>query len=205
MKELGSLNLDFATSVCFFFETLYASEQAKASDIGYSKGYFSSYYCVDLETFNKWVRVFCPEVWDNNYKKKRKFTQEEARCLFENLGRVTYRKMPPQSRKDLLKELYQDKSLKKSQGYKEISLDLKGRYPDQGMRLNKLPPKIVVEILTEEIENYQNHITEEVDERFRAKIHAVQNTLLKYQRFTDYDREVCRRFLRRWLSKEDIE
>lgn len=201
VKELGSL--DLVLQFALFCELLDASDRVMQEDIVYSKSYFSRYYCVDLETFNKWIQVFCPELWADNYNRKRKFTIAEANFIFESLGRITAKKMPPQDRKELMAEIYKDKAWKKSKRYDEISLDLEDRFPDCTIKLNKLPPKLVFQILKEELEEYDETIPGKKEEYFRTRVHVFQSVFSKFTQLSEHKAEVYRRYIRRSLLAKD--
>jgi hypothetical protein len=202
-KELRSMDLDLPVQFALIWDLLVAANDIKENDIVYSKSYFTRYYCVDLATFNKWIRIFCPDLWSNKYGKKRIFNPEEADYIFSHLGRVTFKKMPPQARKELMKEIYKDSSWKKSRLYEEMALDLEDRFPNQNIRLNKFPPKFIFSVLKEELEDFDDTIPEKQDEFIRSRIHVFQTVLSKYHQLTDLKAEVYRRFMRRWLSAED--
>ena len=200
VKELESIDLNSPTLLFMLFDLIDATSKVSFERIDYSKSYFSRYYCVDLDTFHKWIRVFCPDLWDNEYKRKRKFTRDEANYILEKLGRLSFDKIPPQHRKDLMIEIYKNKSWKKSRQYEEICLELDGRFPDESLKLNKLPPIIMFRILEEEIENYNKTITSNDEWFYRDQIHVFQTVLSKYKRVTMDKEEVYRRYLRRWFS-----
>lgn len=202
-KELEKMNLDFSSSCMIIWELLSSVEDTKMEAIEYSKGYFSRYYCIDLDTFHKWIRVFCPELWDDQYKNKRKFSEKEADYIFSKLGKLHFKKMSPQDRKELMNEIYKDTSWKKSKRYNEIRLELKDRFQDESIKLNKLPPKLVFEILKEENPDFESDIPSKLDEFFRQRIYIFQSILPKYQQLTDHKAEVYRRYIRRWLMAKD--
>ena len=201
VNELRSMN----PTILFLFvgDFLARIDETNQEDIIYSKSDFARYYCIDLETFHKWIRAFCPEVWNDRYRQKRKFTNDEANYIFEKLGRVNFKSMPPQSRKELMDEIYKDKSWKKSRRYEEIYLDFEERFPDEVIKINKLPPKLVFQILKEELDGFDDAITNPQDEFFRKRIHVIQSVVSKYQQLSDHRAEVYRRLFRRWLMAKD--
>ena len=202
-KELQKMNLDFASSCMMIWELLSAVEDTKIEVVEYSKSYFARYYCVDLDTFHRWIQVFCPELWGNQYKTKRKFTIKEADYIFDKLGKLNFKQMPPQDRKELMNAIYKDTSWKKSRRYEEICLELEDRFPNENVKLNKIPPFLAYEILKEENPDFKSDIPSKLDEFFRQRIHVIQSIFPKYQQLTDHKVEVYRRYIRRWLSAKD--
>lgn len=200
-KKLESINL--AILIMFIWDLLNGIDKGTQDDIVHSKSFFAFYYCIDLDTFHKWIRVYCPEIWNDYYHQKRKFTNDEANYIFEKLGRVNFKNMPPQSRKELMNEIYKDKSWKDSRRYQEMCFELKDRFPQKDIKFNKIPPKIIFEILKEEIEKFDGVVTKGQDELFKARIHVFQSVFSKYQRLSDHKEEVYRRYLRRWFSAEE--
>lgn len=203
MKEMRSLNLDLVFQFALIFDLLAATDVTAEEDVIYSKSFFSRYYCIDLDTLHKWIKYFCPEIWNSGYKQKRKFTTEEANYIFSHLGKVAFKKMPPKDRKELMDEIYKDTSWKKSKKYEEIHEELEGRFPDEQIKLNKLPPKLVLQILKEEFNGYDDTITKMEDEFFKKRIHIFQSVVSKYQQLSDPKKEVYKRYFRRWLTTKN--
>ena len=197
------MDLDLPIQIALICDLMIATEKNNEEDIVYSKAYFARYYCIDLETFHKWIRLFCPEIWSSDYKKKRKFTKAEADHILGQLGRVSFKKIPPQDRNELMQEIYRDKSWKKSRCYEELALELENRFPNESLKLNKIPPKLTFQIMKEELEGYDDTIPYKHDEFFRSRVHILQSVLTKYQQLRDQKAEVYRRYIRRFLSKEE--
>lgn len=200
LKKYESIDLDFSSLLFFIVELVIASSEVKSTDINYSKSYFSAYYGIDLETFHKWIRVFCPDLWDNEYKRKRKFSLAEANYIFENLGRLSFDKLTPQSRKELMNEIYKGLPWKKSKCYRNIQLDLEDRFPEEGVKLNKMPPKFIFEILAEEKEEFDKNISSDKTEFYESQIQVLYRILTKYSNISDHKKEVHRRYFKIMLA-----
>lgn len=199
-KEFQSMGLDCVTLLFMILDLIDASSKTTSSKIKYSKSYFSRYYGVDLETFHKWIKVFCPDLWNEDYKKKRRFTDDEAKYIIENLGSLSFDKIPSQYRKELMDKLYEDKSWRKSRRYHELCFELEDFFPNEHIKLNKLPPKLIFGILEDEPKQYDKNISDDDDKFYRSQIFVFQSVLPKYQTLSTHKKEVYRRLLRRWFS-----
>lgn len=199
-SDLKSMNLEVWLSVMMVCEMLTLNDDAQKAEIQYSKKYFTSYYCITGETLNKWVRIFCPNLWKDDYRTKRNLTDEEANYIFESLGRVTFHNMPPQTRKELMKEIYSEVKWKKSKKYNELQGEISDLFEMKQIRLHKIPPKYIRLILAEEIENYQSDISSDEGLSHQVKVFKFTSICAKYSNLSEHQIEVRRRYLRRWLT-----
>lgn len=186
-----------------FIELLEAFDKTTKESVVYSKSYFSRYYGISLETFNKWIMVFCPDIWEQNYKGIKKFTNQQAEDIFEVLGMINSKKFPPSFHCDLMKELYKGKGWEKSRCYQEFYFELDKRLPNNTIKLNKIPPKLAIQII-KEAGNSDLTFNDDQDEFFKLRMHALHTVISKYKSLNEHQFEVRRRWLRRWFSK-DIE
>ncbi|MEX1190434.1 MAG: hypothetical protein WEA99_00580 [Brumimicrobium sp.] len=196
LKEFESIDLDFSTFLFLIFDLVVASSEVRPTDINHSKSYFARYYGIDLETFHKWIRIFCPDLWNEEYKRKRKFSKEEANYILEKLGHLSFDKIPPQDHKALMNEIYKGTQWKKSRRYQEIALELEDRFPNESIKINKIPPKIIFEILEEEKEGYNSEVSVSEAEHYGSQIQALYTVLLKYNEMTSHQKAVLKRYLR---------
>jgi hypothetical protein len=184
-----------------FIELLEAFDKTTKESVVYSKSYFSRYYGISLETFNKWIMVFCPDIWEQNYKGIKKFTNQQAEDIFDKLGMVNSKKFPPSFHNDLMKEIYKKKKWKKSKCYYELSLDISNSFPGKEFNLNRIPPKLAIQIIIE-AGNSDLTFNDDQDEFFKLRMHALHTVFSKYKSLNEHQFEVRMRYLRRWFSKD---
>jgi hypothetical protein len=191
--------MDIAKQLMLIFEMLGSTDDTSTSSVEYTKSYFVHYYAVSLETFNKWVEFFCPRIFNEEYKRKKKFTQEEAEYIFENLGKVNPKWFPPRFHQDLMNDIYEGQNWKKSKCYEELNIDLSNRFPGRNFRLNRIPPKLATQIIQE-----AGKVVPKLDidqhEYYATKLSTFQKTISKYNQLTEHEMEVRRRDLRRLFS-----
>lgn len=184
----------------FFIEFFEEIDKTTKESVVYSKSYFARYYEVSLETFNKWIMIFCPNIWDQNYKGIKKFTVEQVEYIFDKLGTVNSKKFPPSFHCDIMKELYKGKGWKKSKCYYELSLEISNRFPGKEFNLNRIPPKLAIQII-KELGNSDLTFNDDQDEFFKVRMHALNTVISKYKLLTEHQIEVRMRYLRRCFSK----
>lgn len=199
-KQWKKLDLDLPM-ICFFvWDMIEASDRSNRVEIIYNKQFFADYYCVDIDTFHKWIRAFCPKLWNEAYKKKRMFSQDEVSYIYERLGKETFKNIRPRNRKQLMDYIFKDRNWKKSRRYQELAFELEDYFPS-GIQINNLPPKLVFEILTEEIEDFRDESDEERIAYYERQNYKLSKIFLKYQIMTEHEKNVRLRWLRKWLSK----
>lgn len=196
-KELSKM--DFAMQLMFIFDMVDSNDDTQMDFDDYTKSYFSRYYAVDLETFNKWVEFFCPLIFNQEYKRKKKFTKEEAEYIFENLGKVNSKWFPPSFHHDLMHHIYEGKKWRRSKCYEELNIDLSNRFPGRNFKLNRIPPKLAMQIIQEAGKDVPN-INNDNHQYYANRLSVVHKMLSKYNKFTEHGIELRRRYLRRWFS-----
>lgn len=161
----------------------------------YSKKYFVRYYGVDLETFNKWIEIFCPNIWKDNYSKKKKFLPEEAVVIYNRLGKFVSNAEVPRNHLEISQFIFENENWKKSKMYNEKKCDIDELL--EGNRLNILPPKIVNALIEEEVEEMKGSFKEDkYTDRFNRLNHIIES----YKVFSDYDIEVRMRWIRIYFN-----
>lgn len=188
--------MDLADFLWFIFSMPDDSGQNAKRIEKYSKKFFVTYYGVDAETLAKWIQIFCPEFYDE-YKRKRNFSNEEADIIFSTLGSFPSELEHLTNRSNMTKLLFSHNSWKKSRRYQELALDLEERIP--GMRLNKLPPKIIFEILAEEIEgnDFDPSIRNEWQE---VRIFNVLKSIADTKHVSEKDKAIRKRWMSIFLN-----
>ncbi len=196
------VEMGFEKSLMFFFEVFNKVSEIPHEPAKYSKSYFANYYGVDLTTFNKWVQLLCLKIWKDNYKSKRIFSKEEAETLFSSLGEIKMNGLPPIYHYQLMELLFKGRDWKKSHCYEKLSIMYRINNSNKELKLNKLPPKLILEVL-KEFENSDEISDENSNSKrvSRGRWHPLNSLLSKYERLTDHELEVKRRYFRRYFSK----
>ncbi len=163
----------------------------------FSKKYFTLYYDVDLATFNKWIEVFCPEIFADDYKKKRKFSEAQALNIFDQLGVYKLKDRVPRNHKELADLIFKDYPWEKSKRYRELQLDLSEKL--NGIKMNVLPPKIVYEILSEELENFADTLKGRDERKHIERFTALESVVRKYRVLSEWEIQVKIRAFRIWI------
>ena len=196
------VGLEFPIQLLAICDLLFADEEEFRFEAQrFSKKYFTLYYDIDLATFNKWIMVFCPEIWDDNYKKKRKFSEMEAIIIFDRLGVYKTKGKVPRNHKELSDIVFEDSTWEKSKRYRELQFELSEKL--NGIRLNVLPPKIVYEILSEELENYPENFEQRNEREHIKRFSLLEKTVRKYRVLSDWEIQVKLRALRIWFFSND--
>lgn len=149
MNYLEKNGSDIGKMLIYIFELMCRKDHKMPDDVEYSKKFFTRYYFIDAATFNKWIKRYCPELHSKDFKKKRKFTYEEAKLIFEKLGTISSNQILPSTRKELFKEILPAPRGKKSKNYEAISVVFDERIREH-KEFNKLPPIVIKQILFEE-------------------------------------------------------
>lgn len=192
--------LDVVQMIIYLFELMSRKDLKKNEKITYSKKFFTRYYFVNAETFNKWIELFYPELYSDNFKTKRNFTDEEANLIFAKLGTLSNDELLPATRKELISKLPDTGKWKKSKNYKSIQVVL-DEQSNQYDHLNKLPPILIKKILFEETfdPKYQ------VNTRDLKLEKDVQSIILfmeyYFPNYTEWQWTIRRRWLRRFFNK----
>lgn len=192
--------LDVLQMLIYLFELMSKKDLEKVKEVEYSKKFFTKYYLIDAETFNKWMEHFCPELYTVDFKKKRKFTQDEADLIFKRLGTIRNDEILPSSRKELIQNILHDSSDKKSKNYETINevFDEKiGEYKG----FNKLPPIVIKQILFEETRdiNYLDNIRDLKLER--EILMTIKFFEYYFPKYTDWEWEIRKRWVRRFFQQ----
>ncbi|MGV3613265.1 MAG: hypothetical protein ACO1N0_20065 [Fluviicola sp.] len=167
----------------------------------YTKEYFATYYQVDLDTLHKWIKIFCPELWNNRYSKRRKFTFEEAEYIYTRLGMYTFRETLPRNHREVSDFIYSDLNWKSSRKYHELKLELENRFPNYRIQLNILPPKLVSEILSEYMDNYTRNINQKDISFYEQRVNKMHHLLTKHGAMSERQKEIKIRWLKIWFAK----
>lgn len=200
-KEFQKLNVDFGKAMVIISDLLSLSLGKKEhTSINYTKGFFTHYYCIDAETFNKWIMVFCKDLVPG-YKNKRKFNNQEVDYIFENLGYIPSKLEKLVDRKAVLTEIYKNTKWKKSRLYAEFSLELQERFPNLNIKLNKLPPKLMFTILKDELEHFDFIAAENRNLDHEYRLYSIFKFFEKYNSFDEQQWEIRKRSIRRQFNK----
>lgn len=168
----------------------------------FSKKYFcEKYYMIDKDTFNNWLKIWCPEIEIS--KEKRKLSEIEVDIILERLGKVNQSNFNSYNKKELIELLFEGENIKKSCKYEKLNwildnLNLKMNHE----KINCFPPIISNQVI-------QSHFAgnrEKLDEierlgRLREpKIAVLEKTFKKAIKMTekersDWTRVTTRRFL----------
>ena len=148
---------DLIDSIQFIVEVfMMESKEYYDPNLRYTKDYFAGYYNVSTETFNKWIRLFCPKVFSQKYSAKRSFSQQEFNQIIKDLGQCDKKYMRTYSRNELSEVIYGDDAESKPKGkswkYREFDNELKQTVKHYDVGINKFPPKIANDIMIELIE-----------------------------------------------------
>lgn len=174
--------------------------------IKYSKKFFYNYYMVNGTTFNKWIQVFCPQIWEDDYNKKKRFSNHEALMIYEALGRFKSRYAIPSNRKELSDVVYEKDSFKKSKKYNEVVFLYSEKLTNEQIKINKLPPKIMNEILEEMIDEYKNEADPKMHDFYSKRLFKFHEAVLKYKTMSEHDLNVRRRYFSIFMnSKKKLE
>jgi hypothetical protein len=201
-KEMKALNFEPLQLMFMIFDLAFNVKSFESSRIVYSKQFFTHYYCIDAHTFEKWIIIFCPDLFPT-YKKKRIFNSEEVEYIFKNLGSLPHSLESLVDRKEVMNKIYKDKNWKNSRLYKEFSLQLEEKLPDVKIKLNKLPPKILLGIIKDEIEELSKIADTERDINYENRIKAIYDLISKYRNMTTQDWEIRKRWFRRFMNGND--
>ncbi len=153
-SEIAQLNLEPIEYLSLFKELIFPEEkELYNSKIIYTKKYFAEYYSIDVKTFNNWIALFCPEIYDQYYKlKSKKFTENEFNTIIDELGVCDELQMIPYTRTSLFKFLYLENNWKKSRSYEEFKSEIKRIIPKELHHISVFPPEIARKILIHLIE-----------------------------------------------------
>ncbi len=191
--------LDTMQILIYIFELMSKKDLEKIKKIEYSKKFFTRYYLIDAETFNKWIEHFCPVLNTTDFKKKRKFTDEEAGLIFEKLGTLRNDEILPSTRKELIPNILHHSPGKKTKNYEAISIVFDEKYDYKGF--NKLPPFVMKQILFEEtldakyLENTRDlNLEKEV-------LYTIRFFEYYFPKYTDWEWKIRKRWVKRWFNK----
>lgn len=199
-KELEVLNFEPFHWMFMMMDLAFNVQSFENSKIVYSKLFFTHYYCVDAQTFQKWILIFCPDL-SASYKKKRIFNPAEVEYIFSKLGSLPYSFESLADRKEVMNTIYKDKNWKKSRLYEEFALQLMDSLPNTKIKLNKLPPKIMFQILQEEIEELSNIAVTERDVQYENRIKTIFEIISNYRNMSIQDWEIRKRWFRRYMNR----
>lgn len=200
LKELKGFNFEPFHLMYMMLDMAFNVQSFEKRKIVYSKQFFTRYYCVDAQTFQKWILVFCPKL-SATYKMKRIFNPEEVEYIFDNLGSLPYSLESLVDRKEVMNKIYKDKQWKKSRLYEEFSLQLEESLPDVKIKLNKLPPKLLLGIVKEEMEELSKISVIDRDINYENRLDTIFHFLSKYRNMSAQDWEIRRRWFRRYMNK----
>lgn len=102
-----------------------------------------------------------------------------------------------------MKKIYKDKQWKKSRLYEEFSLELEETLPNVKIKLNKLPPKVLLGIIKDEIEELSKTAVTKRDINYENRIKTIYDLISKYRNMTTQDWEIRRRWARMYMNKID--
>lgn len=193
LKEIDTKDFDLFQKFYFLFELAFNHSDLEKEEIKYTKKFFTRYYCVDAETLSKWIKIFCPNLV-GIYKTKRIFNEEEVAYIFEKLGSLPYKQEALSERKEVMKGIYKDKKWKKSRQYEEFKMELLEKFPNEKIRLNKLPPKIILSVVKEEIEELSEISTLNRDISQEKRVASIFRFLDEYEKISRHSWEVKRRW-----------
>lgn len=202
-KELEKLNMGFPEALIFICDMIDVADSRKKIEVDYTKNYFANYYGVDVATFNKWVQNFCPDLWNEGYKKKRKFSKNDVIRIYASLGRYSFKEKIPRNHKEVSDFIYLSTTWGKSKKYQELALELEDKLSNREARINILPPKRVTEILAEVVEDsikYKDQSTEEEKEHYEERIKKAQFLISRFGSMTEHQMNVRKRALRIWFA-----
>jgi len=198
-RQLEKLSLP--EQFLYMCDFLFSIDTYERTELKYTKEYFALYYGVDLNTFHKWVEIFCPELWSNGYKKRRKFSIKEAHYIYSCLGKYSSKEKIPRNHKEIMDFIYSETNWKKSKKYQQIKMDFEDRFSDLPIQLNILPPKLVTEILSEEIHNYKKKSEGQHFDFYEQRVNKLHLLITKYGSMTEREKEIKLRWFRRWWSQ----
>lgn len=210
LKFFNKKNLNIVEQIFIMFEINDEFSKKETKKVSYSKSFFSEYYSIDLETFKKWILIFCPKFCSEEYTRKRKFTNEEASYIYSCLGKTNFYENLPRNHKELADKIFEGKNWKKSKSYNEVKFDIEEKFGSTVIKINLLPPKLIKEILMEELEHYKDKFSDNSfqNESYEQKINSLMQIMTKENLMTEHEKEVRLRLLRRWWNKpinEDLD
>lgn len=147
-NELINNDVDLVVKFKLVIDALFLQNQKKESynsDKTYNKEYFANYYNVDKKTFNKWLSLFCPVIYQNNIREKRKFNEIEFNEINERFGYCNNLESKTLTKDDISLKI--DPGENKKTRLRDLNEDLETKFDKSYHNLSKFPPKIAEEII----------------------------------------------------------
>lgn len=201
MKLFEKQNFDWAEMILLICDADEIKNPKTEVKIVYNKQHFADYYGVDKETFNKWIPIFCPNLWDGKYKSKRKFSDIEVIYIYKCLGRYSKNQDLPRNHKEISDLIHYEKKWKKSRKYQEFALELENKFPNEKIDFQVFPPSFVREILEEMIENFETDCSDELGSKFDRNLTNLKLLLKKHGAMSEREKYIRLR----WMFRHFIE
>lgn len=211
-KELKKNGFDFLELISFADSVLFRKEtpNLEIERIDFNKKYFcDNYYLVDKDTFNNWLKKWCPEIEIS--KEKRKFSKIEVDIILERFGKVNQSNFNSYNKKELIELLFEGEGLCKTSQYDKLEEIIdKLKLTVKLEKLNCFPPTIsnqIIQFYFKENREKLNEI-ERLGRLREPKIAAAENMFKKALNMTkeersDWTRVTTRRIL--YLLLKDME
>jgi hypothetical protein len=171
--------------------------------VKYTKKYFAKYYRVDIDTFNKWLNLYCPEL---NVKKEIGFNEIEWKQILDKIGTCDLYHFKARNKKDLSNLFALNPEWKKSKKYAELKIAMEDFFSIEEQAFNKFTPIRVNEFLNDNVDGWAKQYREERSQNvitIDLMTRIIEEELYAIEQWTKEERRKFHEKAIEWLMDHD--